>query len=59
MLSENKGVREDEDAVRFYMKVLMEAWNEGFTLVCCKSCRKERSKEGNEVVIELRRDFSS
>ena len=41
--------REDENAVRFYMKVLMTAWNKGFTLVCCKSRWKERSKGGNEV----------
>ena len=41
------------------MKVLMAAWNKGFTLICCKSHRKERSKEGNEVVMELRRHFSS
>ena len=44
-----KVVEKNKDAVRFYMKVLMAARNRGFTLVCCKSRRKERRKE---VVIE-------
>ena len=45
MWLENKGEREDEDAVRFYMKVLMAGWNKGFTLVCCNSHRKEGRDE--------------
>ena len=33
-------MEKNEDAVRFYMKVLMAAWNKGFTLVCSKSRKK-------------------
>ena len=41
-------VVKNEDAVWFYMKVLIAGFK-GFTLVCCKSPTKEKRKE---VVIE-------
>ena len=46
--------QEDEDAVSFYMKVLMAAWNIEFALVLQTLWERKEVSEWFEVMKELR-----
>ena len=53
----NKGgwrSKEDEDAVSFYMNVLMAAWNIEFAFVLQASWERKEVKRRNGVMRELR-----
>ena len=46
---------EDEDAVSFYMKGFMAAWNKEFTFMLQASWEMKEVSERFEVMIELRK----